>query len=258
MAASGAVILVTDNNCKVKDPWAFPYNSIVIFEHDVDIQAGGCILFNMESAATNVEANDYCDRDHNGVNSWTGTEAAPKHDAQPVVFRGNLKMVNNTGLMAPQTTIYQVGGHWTSRQLLCIGLHLTAPIWMSRAMSLRLFPVTPHAMSLRPMLASNPASRTSAWDSFSGDTAGGSTANGLGGQAGLFVEGIWYLPNSQFDYTGDATSKQRHAQFVAKRLNVVGGGEAHNHGPGRAKAAAEPSRGGRADPLITLTSPVGV
>ena len=48
--------------------------------------------------------------------------------------------------------------------------------------------------------------------------------NGLGGGSDVNIDGVVFTPNARFNISGNGSSSQLNAQFIAKRLDVSGGG----------------------------------
>lgn len=61
------------------------------------------------------------------------------------------------------------------------------------------------------------------WSPWAGDSGGG-TQNQLTGNAQLKVDGTLFMPAAYFTYNGQADNTQERAQFVARSLNITGGG----------------------------------
>jgi hypothetical protein len=227
--AAGTPILVTDSNCHIRRHWAFPSDSVVVFTDQTRVFSGGCLMLNMSTSITATNADDYCDQDGDGQTSWPQNESNPKIDAKPVVFRSTFTIQGGgagTGFVAPQTFIY----HKAQLDVGTAYVYWTAPYGENLDEQGVLIAALPDGA---PDCTNSPTAAgfktcfedLALWNTFFGDTGGSGSPNSFGAQAGLTIEGIWYAPLAQFNFSGDSTGTQRHAQFVAKRLNVVGGGE---------------------------------
>ena len=185
----------------------------VVFSGDVQLkgQAGGpyCTVFNQEVGASPP-------KDGAGIYQVCTPAAAtalPDTDADTMyVYLQNGSLTRqNSDLIAPQTFFYQetdpaFGGSPGHRIQIGAGtsggsgvsgtLMLTAPI-------------------------EGPFSDLALW---SENTAPSNDPNGLGSQTRIALEGIFFLPNGQVEFSGNATYiGPPRAQFVAWRLRTVGG-----------------------------------
>lgn len=186
---------------------------VVVFRGDVELkgQAGGpyCTVFNQEiGAAPGQDSNGFypvCTPA--AVNNLPDTDT----DSMYVYLQDGSISRQNSDLVAAQTFFYQeanesFGGDPDHRVQIGVGtgggsgvagtLFLTAPI-------------------------EGPFENLAMW---SENTAPSNDANGLGAQTKIALEGIFFLPNGQVNFSGNGQYLgPPRAQFVAWRLATVGG-----------------------------------
>ena len=51
-----------------------------------------------------------------------------------------------------------------------------------------------------------------------------SSTHSIGGQANLTLDGVFFMPNAQFNFTGQGQQYQVNAQFISLRLDMSGQG----------------------------------
>lgn len=186
----------------------------VIFRGDVDSAAGGCILFNDANAANCVTPEPYvppASRTADGGNVFIGGS-----------ITGNGNGFYSGGLIVKQVFVYAAGR---------VNINTSDPVIWTAPYGKAL--PAPYTGTCVPADLAQPATTapTSAcfdslglWAPTYGSSAP-SQANRLRGGALLQVDGTLFMPKGYFTFAGQGANFQDRAQFVARRLEIAGGGE---------------------------------
>jgi hypothetical protein len=186
----------------------------VIFTGDVDAADGGCILFNDSDASHCVTPEPYvppASRTADGGNVFVAGS-----------FNGSGNGFYAGGLIVKQVFIY-VGVR--------INISSTSPIiWTAPYGRSLPAPYTGTCVPANPATPATSAPTPACFDSMSlwaprAGTSAPSEANRLRGGAILVVDGTLFIPKGYFTFAGQGTNLQDRAQFVARRLEIAGGGE---------------------------------
>jgi hypothetical protein len=186
----------------------------VIFRGDVDAAGGGCILFNDNNASHCVTPEPYvppASRTADGGNVYIGGS-----------MTGNGNGFYSGGLIVKQVFIYAAGR---------ININTTDPVYWTAPYGKALpSPYTGTCVPANPATPATSAPTSACFDALGlwAPTYGSdqpSQANRLRGGALLQVDGTLFMPKGYFTFAGQGANFQDRAQFVARRLEIAGGGE---------------------------------
>lgn len=186
----------------------------VIFRGDVDAAGGGCILFNDDDASHCVTPEPYvppASRTADGGNVYIGGS-----------MTGNGNGFYSGGLIVKQVFIYAAGR---------ININTTDPVYWTAPYGKALpAPYTGTCVPADPADPATTAPTSACFDALGlwAPTYGSdqpTQANRLRGGALLQVDGTLFMPKGYFTFAGQGANFQDRAQFVARRLEVAGGGE---------------------------------
>ena len=183
----------------------------VIFRGDVDAAQSGCILFNDSIASHCVTPEPYqppANRTADGGNVYVGGS-----------ITGNANGFYSGGLIIKQVFLFVAGR---------ININTTDPVYWTAPYGKALPP--PYTGTCVPATSPSSAPTPACFDSLGlwAPTYGSdqpTQANRLRGGALLQVDGTLYMPKSYFTFAGQGANFQDRAQFVARRLEIAGGGE---------------------------------
>ena len=186
----------------------------VIFRGDVDAAQSGCILFNDPDASHCVTPEPYqppANRTADGGNVYVGGS-----------ITGNGNGFYSGGLIVKQVFVFVAGR---------VNVNTTDPVFWTAPYGKAL--PTPYTGTCVPADLAQPATTAptpACFDSMglwapTYGTDAPSEANRLRGGALLQVDGTMFMPKSYFTFAGQGANFQDRAQFVARRLEIAGGGE---------------------------------
>jgi hypothetical protein len=184
----------------------------------VDVGSGGCLIFNAPSGETTSATCNVA----TALQTPTGYNI--ENDMPPVFIRGELKVASGGSFVARQTFIFQPTD--------------AAPLagTLNVATNGRVYWSAPFGQDAIPTQSCSPALSASdfptigcfedlaSWNEWNRCASPPRVPNVLNGQAGLFVDGTWFIPDCEFVFGGGVAQFQTRAQFVAKRLDLNGQG----------------------------------
>ncbi len=190
------------------------FHGRVIFSGNVDAAAGGCIRFNPD-AYTSCTTPTYAaiaDRGPDGGNIYVGGSVTG----------------NGNGFYAGALIINQAFMYVAGR----VNINTSDPVFWTAPYGKQLTHLTP-VPSCVPADLAQPATTAptpACFDSLglwapTFGTDQPTQANRLRGGALLVVDGTLFMPKSYFTFAGQGANFQDRAQFVARRLEIAGGGE---------------------------------